>query len=169
MVADCSVSKEHDRMASSQPHYEADRPSTISALGLRWSALRGMLGSPLIEVDEQKALREELLQELQSVGRSMSEIAARNAVEICAKLDVLSEELRKGAGEDNPAEALLASIRNDVLALLPRGVTERSTVQIVRGAAPLKTTEPAPTEGASRSGEDGNTTTHPRPSNSARS
>jgi hypothetical protein len=138
-------------MASFQQHYEADRPSTISALGLRWSALRGMLGSPLIETDEQRPLREELLQELQSVERSMSAIAARNAIELCAKIDVLSEELRKAAGdEDNPAEALLASIRKDVVMLLPRGAAERSTVQIVRGAAPQRTVEPDPADASPR-------------------
>jgi hypothetical protein len=136
-------------MASFQTHYEADRPSTIAAFGLRWSALRGMLGSPLIETDEHQQLREELLRELQSIRRSMSEIAARNATELCAKIDVLSEELRKAAGDDdNPAEALLASIREDVMGLLPRGVAERSTVQIVRGAAPLRTAEPPPAEGS---------------------
>jgi hypothetical protein len=138
-------------MANLQPHYDADRPSTVTALGLRWSALRGMLGSPLIEADEQRSLREELVQELQSIGRSMSEIAARSALELCAKIDVLSEEIRKAAGNENdPTETLLASIRKDVMSLLPRGLVEqRSTVQIVRGAAPMRT-EPAPAE---RSGE----------------
>ena len=132
-----------------QPHYDTDRPTTIAALGLRWSALRGMLGSPLIETDDQLQLREELLQELQSVGRSMSEITARTGIELCAKIDVLSEELKKAAGdEDNPSETLLASIRKDVMALVPRGVAERSTVQIVRGAAPVELTEPANTEGS---------------------
>ena len=127
-------------MANLQPHYDTDRPTTIAALGLRWSALRGMLGSPLIETDDQLHLREELLQELQSIGRSMSEIPATTGIELCAKIDVLSEELKKAAGdEDNPTETLLASIRKDVMPLVPRGVAERSTVQIVRGAAPVRT------------------------------
>jgi hypothetical protein len=138
-------------MANLQPHYDADRPSTVTALGLRWSALRGMLGSPLIEADEQRPLREELVQELQSIGRSMAEIAARNALELCAKIDLLSEEIRKAGGNENdPTETLLASIRKDVMSLLPRGLVEqRSTVQIVRGGAPMRA-EPAPAE---RSGE----------------
>jgi hypothetical protein len=141
-------------MANLQPHYDADRPTSISALGLRWSALRGMLGSPLIETDEQQPLRDELLQELQSVGPSMSGIAARNVIELCTKIDVLSEELKKAAGyEDNPTETLLVSIRKDLMALLPRGVGERSTVQIVRGAAPVRSAEPAIAEGP-RSGEN---------------
>jgi hypothetical protein len=133
-------------MASFQSPSEEARPSTISTLGLRWSGLRGMLGSPLIETDEQRPLREQLLQELQSVGRSMSEIAARNAIELCAKIDVLSEELKKAAGdEDNPAEALLDSVRKDVMTLVPRGVAERSSVQIVRGTA-QRSPEPATPE-----------------------
>jgi hypothetical protein len=153
MLAQRQHSEKRNGMASFESHYEADRPSTITALGLRWSALRGMLGSPLIETDEQQQLRHELLQELRSVGRSMSEMAARSAVELCAKIDVLSEELRKAAGyEDNPAEALLASIRADVLTLLPSTSAERSTVQIVRGAAPLRTSEAAPPE-ESRTGQ----------------
>jgi hypothetical protein len=134
-------------MPNLHPHYDTDRPTTIAALGLRWSALRGMLGSPLIETDEQLPLRDELLQELQSVGRSMSEIAARTGIELCAKIDVLNEELKKAAGDDdNPSETLLGSIRKDVMALVPLGVAERSTVQIVRGAAPVRLTEPANTE-----------------------
>ena len=76
-----------------------------------------MLGSPLIEADDQRELREELLGELQSVGQSMSQIAARNAVELCAKLDALGEEYR--AGSDNVAvQNLIASIRRDVMALM---------------------------------------------------
>ena len=35
-------------------------------------------------------------------------------------------------------QALLASIRSDVMALSPRSVTERSNVQIVRGGAPAQ-------------------------------
>jgi hypothetical protein len=128
--------------------YDADHPATVAALGLRWSALRGMLGSPLIETDEQLLLREELLKELQSVGRLMSEIAARTGIELCAKIDVLSEELRKAGGDDDsPTETLLASIRKDAMALVPRGLAERSTVQILRGPAPARVSEPAHAEG----------------------
>ena len=136
-------------MANLQPHFDAERPNTVAAVGLRWSALRGMLGSPLIEAEEQRPLREELVQELRSIGQSMAEIAARNAIELCAKIDVLGEEIRKASGSENdPKEALLASIRKDVMSLLPRGLVEqRSSVQIVRGAAPLRTPEPVATEG----------------------
>ena len=50
--------------------------------------------------------------------------------------------------EDEPAQNLLASIRKDVLALTPRAVSERSSVQLVRGHAPHRGVETsAPTEG----------------------
>jgi len=104
--------------------------NSIAALGLRRAALRGMLGSPLIEADDQRDLREELLGELQSVGQSMARIGARNAIELCAKLDALAEEYRPGA-EGEGAMDLLASIRRDVTTLLPKPA-ERSAMQTVR-------------------------------------
>ena len=124
-------------MAGFQSQHDTDSHNSIAALGLRWAALRGMLGSPLIHAEDQRALREELLQEVRSIGQMMSGITSRNAVEVCAKIDVMSEELRKAEPEeDGPMQALLASIRSDVMALSPRSVTERSNVQIVRGGAP---------------------------------
>jgi hypothetical protein len=136
-------------MANFQSNSGNDGANTIAALGLRWAALRGMLGSPLINAEDQKPLRDELLQELQSIGHAMSDIAARNSVELCAKIDVVSEELKKMMGDEGePAQNLLASIRKDVLALTPRAVSERSSVQLVRGHAPHRGVETsAPTEG----------------------
>jgi hypothetical protein len=123
-------------MAGFQSNSGNDGANTIAALGLRWAALRGMLGSPLINADDQKPLRDELLQELQSIGQAMSEIGARNGVELCAKIDVVSEELKKlGHDDDGPAHGLLASIRKDVMVLTPRAVMERSSAQLVRGVA----------------------------------
>jgi hypothetical protein len=134
-------------MANFQSNFGNDGANTIAALGLRWAALRGMLSSPLINADDQKLLRDELLQELQSIAQAMSEIAARNGIELCAKIDVMGEELKKMArGEDDPAHTLLASIRKDVAALTPRAVAEKSGVQIVRGAAPHRSAEPVPAE-----------------------
>jgi hypothetical protein len=133
-------------MTSFQSNSGNEGANTVAALGLRWAALRGMLGSPLIHADDQKLLRDELLQELQSIARGMSEIAARNGVELCAKLDVMGEELRKMArADDGPSHALLASIRKDVMSLTPRAVAERSSVQIVRGAT-HRSAEAAPAE-----------------------
>ncbi len=140
-------------MANFQSNSGHDGANTIAALGLRWAALRGMLGSPLINAEDQKPLRDELLQELQSIGRSMSEIAARNGVELCAKIDVVSEELKKMVGdEDDPAQNLLTSIRKDVMALTPRAVQERSGVQLVRGHSPHRMEAAQPAE-AARAGE----------------
>jgi hypothetical protein len=129
-------------MPSFQPHHESDNANTIAALGLRWAALRGMLASPLINADDQKPLREELLQEIQTIGQTMSGVAARNPIELCAKIDVMSEELRKAVPDDgHSAQTLLASIRNDVMALSPRAVSERSNVQLVRGVASHRSVE----------------------------
>ncbi|MBV9566631.1 MAG: hypothetical protein JO172_00695 [Hyphomicrobiales bacterium] len=113
-----------------------------------------MLGSPLINAEDQKPLRDELLQELQSIGQAMSEIAARNGVELCAKIDVVNEELKKISGDDDdPAQNLLASIRKDVLALTPRAVAERSSVQLVRGMSPHRGMESPPPAEATRGAE----------------
>ena len=141
-------------MANFQSNSGNDGANTIAALGLRWAALRGMLGSPLINAEDQKPLRDELLQEIQSIGQAMSDIAARNSVELCAKIDVVSEELKKIAGEDDdPAQNLLTSIRKDVMALTPRAVSERSSVQLVRGHSPHRGIEAAPPAEAMRVGE----------------
>jgi hypothetical protein len=105
--------------------------NSVAALGLRRAALRGMLASPLIEAEDQRDLREELLGELQSVGQTMSTIPARNAVELCAKLDALNEEYKPGQ-EGGNALALIASVRRDVMALMANPVRERSPMQAVR-------------------------------------
>ncbi|MBV8450488.1 MAG: hypothetical protein JO357_07680 [Hyphomicrobiales bacterium] len=141
-------------MANFQSNTGNDGANTIAALGLRWAALRGMLGSPLINAEDQKPLRDELLQELQSIGQAMSEISARNGVELCAKIDVVSEELKKISGDDeDPAQNLLASIRKDVLALTPRAVAERSSVQLVRGMSPHRSGDSPAMSEAARGGE----------------
>lgn len=137
-------------MANFQSNSGTDSANTIAALGLRWAALRGMLGSPLINAEDQKPLRDELLQELQSIGQAMSDTPARNGVELCAKIDVVSEELKKMTGdEEDPAQNLLASIRRDVMALTPRAPQERSSVQLVRGHTPQRSVDAAqPADGA---------------------
>ena len=119
--------------------------NSVAALGLRRAALRGMLASPLIEAEDQRELREELLGELQSVGQTMSTISARNAVELCAKLDALNEEYRPGQ-EGLNAQGLIASIRRDVMALMTRQVPERSpmhTVRTLHTGRPVETAQPA--------------------------
>ncbi|MGV2981565.1 hypothetical protein ACERNI_15345 [Camelimonas sp. ID_303_24] len=101
--------------------------STLPALGLRWAALRGMLGSPLIDAEDQRELRRELLQELKSVEQSMSRVSARSGLELSTKIDVLAQALRELTFPDGRnALDLLESIRGDVTSLVPRNA-EKST------------------------------------------
>jgi hypothetical protein len=143
-------------MASMGQQRDADSTSnSVAALGLRRAALRGMLGSPLIETDDQKELREELLNELQTIGQSMARVSARNVSELIAKLDTLNEEYRPGS-DNGAVQPLIASIRRDVLALVPRPA-ERSTVQTIRtlhGSRPSEPPAPAPAVPPANEGND---------------
>jgi hypothetical protein len=95
-----------------------DQSSTVAALGLRWAALRGMLASPLINADDQKSLRDDLLRELRSVERSIGSLEARNTFEVSAKIDVIKEALTHiGFGDTSWGQELLESIRRDVMSL----------------------------------------------------
>jgi|tagenome__1003787_1003787.scaffolds.fasta_scaffold17976686_1 hypothetical protein len=130
-------------MATMGQQRDADPTSnSVAALGLRRAALRGMLASPLIEAEDQKDLRDELLGELQTVGQSMAKVASRNVTELVAKLDVLGEEYRAGS-EGGAAQTLIASIRRDVMTLVPRPQPERtSTVQTIRTLHGSRQVEP---------------------------
>ena len=68
-----------------------DGTQSVSALGLRWAALRGMLNSPLIMVEEQRSLRDELLRELSTIEQDFSDLPSRNTMEVSAKLDIENE------------------------------------------------------------------------------
>jgi len=72
-----------------------DATQSVSALGLRWAALRGMLNSPLIMVEDQRPLRDELLRELSAIEQDFSALQSRNAMEISAKLDIAKSALRE--------------------------------------------------------------------------
>ena len=122
------------RMADPKNQLAADGPTSVSALGLRWAALRGMLGSPLIEADEQKSLRDELLRELQVIERDFAVIASRNAVEVTAKIDVVKTVLRQnGFDQDGWIESLLDSVQSDVRSLGQTSQrSERSPVNLTR-------------------------------------
>jgi hypothetical protein len=105
-------------MADLKNQLGTDGPTSVSALGLRWAALRGMLGSPLIEADEQRSLRDELLRELQVIERDFAGIAARNTTEISAKIDVVKTALRQGSLDmDGWIVDLLDSVQADVRAM----------------------------------------------------
>ena len=72
-----------------------DGTQSVSALGLRWAALRGMLNSPLITTDDQRSLREELLRELAAIEQDFGDLPSRNTMEISAKLDIAKSALRE--------------------------------------------------------------------------
>jgi hypothetical protein len=72
-----------------------DGTQSVSALGLRWAALRGMLNSPLITVEEQRSLRDELVRELSTIEQDFSDLPSRNTMEISAKLDIAKSALRE--------------------------------------------------------------------------
>jgi hypothetical protein len=102
-------------MADPKNQTGLDAATSVSALGLRWAALRGMLGSPLIEADEQKQLRDDLVRELQAIERDFSAIAARSPIEIAAKIDVVKTALRQnGLDEDGWITSLLDSVQIDI-------------------------------------------------------
>lgn len=127
-------------MADPKNQTGLDGAASISALGLRWAALRGMLGSPLIEADEQKALREDLLRELQVIERDFSAVAARSPVEISAKIDVVKAALRQsGLDEDGWITSLLDSVQGDLRSVGNAASATRSERPMhLSRAAPLR-------------------------------
>jgi hypothetical protein len=82
-------------VAESQNLSGLDGTHSVSALGLRWAALRGMLNSPLIMADEQRPLRDELLRELAAIEQDFSDLPSRTTTEISAKLDIAKSALRE--------------------------------------------------------------------------
>lgn len=82
-------------MAETQKLAGLDGMASVSALGLRWAALRGMLNSPLILGEEQRGLRDELLHELNTVEQDFSTLQSRNTTEISAKVDIAKSALRE--------------------------------------------------------------------------
>ncbi|MBF9233315.1 hypothetical protein [Microvirga alba] len=111
-----------------------DGSQSVSALGLRWAALRGMLTSPLIMVEDQRHLREELLRELGVIEHEFVSLPSRNATEISAKIDIAKSALRDGlqAGQSWLIE-LLDSIQNDLQATNAKVPgANRSTANLAR-------------------------------------
>jgi len=82
-------------VADSQNFSGHDGTQSVSALGLRWAALRGMLNSPLITAEEQRPLRDELLRELSAIEQDFSDLPSRSTMEISAKLDIAKSALRE--------------------------------------------------------------------------
>lgn len=133
-------------MAEVNRHPGLDRADTVSALGLRWAALRGMLGSPLIEAEEHQSLRNELFRELGTLERDLASVGARSAVEVAAKIDILKATLRQAGGEDWLVE-LLESVKTDARSLIEarNARPERTRADIVR-SVPGRDPEPLATE-----------------------
>jgi hypothetical protein len=139
-----------------QQREATDGANTVAALGLRRAALRGMLASPIIDADDQKGLRDELVGELRSIANSISRAPAKNAVELCAKLDVLGEEYRPD-GDSGSIRELIASIRRDVVSLTGRpAVQERASFQTIRplhNQRPVEPQQAAETPAEAKTGE----------------
>ncbi|GEO14740.1 hypothetical protein MAE02_24360 [Microvirga aerophila] len=108
----------------------------MSALGLRWAALRGMLTSPLILIEEQRPLREELLRELGSIEQDFVALQSRNPMEISAKIDIAKSAIREGLQAGQPwLLNLLESIQSDLQAANARPTAApagRPTTNLVR-------------------------------------
>ncbi|MET0527387.1 MAG: hypothetical protein ABW003_03415 [Microvirga sp.] len=110
-------------MAESQKLAGLDGMASVSALGLRWAALRGMLNSPLILGEEQRGLRDELVHELNTVEQDFSALQSRNPAEISAKVDIAKSALReKVQGSEMWMLDLLDSIQADLQGLAAKSV-----------------------------------------------
>jgi len=133
-------------LADANRHPGLDRADTVSALGLRWAALRGMLASPLIEAEEHQSLRHELFRELGTLERELASVGARSVVEVAAKIDIATAALRQAGGEEWVVE-LLESVKGDSRSLLEarNARPERTRADIVRGVV-TREPEPAPAE-----------------------
>lgn len=139
-------------MTDVKRHPGLDGSDTVSSIGLRWAALRGMLASPLIDADEQRSLREDLLRELGAIERDLAGVAARNPVEVSAKIDVAKTALRQ-TGNDGDAwiAQLLESVKSDMRLLFEpsrQSRQERSSAHIVRSIPGRESEVSASPEGA---------------------
>jgi hypothetical protein len=133
-------------MADQNNQLGTEGPSSVSALGLRWAALRGMLGSPLIEVDEQRPLRDELVRELHLIERNFAGSSSRNATEVSAKIDVAKAALLQGSLDmDGWIVELLESVQADLRAVTSSNAPryERSPVNFSR-STPTRVEQSAP-------------------------
>ena len=131
-----------EAVAEAKTLAELDGHQSVSALGLRWAALRGMLNSPLITAEEQRPLRDELLSELESLEQDFSSVQSRNPMEISAKVDIAKSALqnRLPPGQSWLID-LLESIQTDVHAVharaaMPSGAPQRPAAHLSRSKPP---------------------------------
>ncbi|MGO4706866.1 hypothetical protein AB4072_13940 [Microvirga sp. 2MCAF38] len=95
-----------------------------------------MLSSPLIMVDDQKPLRDELVRELSTIEQDFVSLPARNVTEVSAKIDVAKSALREGLqGGQSWLVSLLSSIQTDLNATNAKAPTmgaSRTTSNLTR-------------------------------------
>jgi hypothetical protein len=138
-------------VADNRNHSGLETPPSVSALGLRWAALRGMLASPLIDADEQRGLREELLRELQAIEHDFAAVPARTAIEVSAKIDVVKTGLRDSVADAPPwILSVLNSVQSDLRSIGASAPAVRSPANLTRAFPPRQepaaatTAEPVP-------------------------
>jgi len=127
-------------VAENQKLAELSSTQSVSALGLRWAALRGMLNSPLITSEDQRALRDELLVELASVEQDFSTLQSRNPMEISAKVDIAKSALRDKL---DPGEMWMIDLLDSIQADLQNVLTKAGVTSTPRPQANLSRTPPS--------------------------
>ena len=147
-------------VADSQNQSGLEGTQSVSALGLRWAALRGMLNSPLITVEDQRPLRDELVRELAAIERDFGDLQSRNTMEISAKLDIAKSALRERVqGGESWLIDLIDSIQSDLHTVhakasstSPSAVSaNRSPANLSRPQQPQRPEETPSTTGAEAS------------------
>lgn len=116
-------------MAENEKLAELSSTQSVSALGLRWAALRGMLNSPLITAEEQRALRDELLIELATVEQDFSTLQSRNPMEVSAKVDIIKSALRD---KIDSGELWMIDLLDSIQADLQNVVAKTDAMQTAR-------------------------------------
>ena len=154
-------------VAESQHLSGLDGTQSVSALGLRWAALRGMLNSPLIMADEQRGLRDELLRELAAIEQDFSGLPSRTTMEISAKLDIARSALRERVqnGETWLAD-LIESIQADLHAVNHKPAVSPSTTA---NRSPANLSRPQQRSDETGSSQGSSSTTPPTGSETATS
>ncbi len=144
-------------MAESSNLSGLDGTQSVSALGLRWAALRGMLNSPLIMAEDQRALRDELVRELSVIEQDFSDLPSRNTMEISAKVDIAKSALRERTQDsDSWLVDLLDSIQADLHTINPKAAPA-ATAAPNRSPANLSRPQQRPDDSTAAGGSEAGT------------